>query len=293
MSEAASATPATPPNQRVDVVLRHEMPEARPAPAAQPASRRADTAPAPAPEAEHEPPLRIGSKDEFRQMTVAQFTERLAEESMRGARRTLRQMGIPKTQRDEILASVAEKKGSFTVVKGEELQSLRTAHVELEKVKPTVGQLAEYEKLLGAVADERYATLPEAAQKQLVKRLPKEATARDRLSAIDEYKALLAELKADLTASEKPADGAKPAEAAPAATAKPAEAAPAAPAPAADKKPNPSSTGAPPGPSTPKNTLNALEQWEDINKRSASMAAIFYNKNQREIETLRRARGAQ
>lgn len=263
-TEGTPATPATPAAQRVDVVFRQEAPAA---PAGRPA---AEQLPEPVTR------VQVGEGDDFRSMTTDAFTERLAEERVRGMNILLKQAGVNKEEREAIVRGLTEQKGAYKVIKASDLEALAKAREESEAAKGKLSKLDAYEARLAKVADAEFAALPEKARERLTAKLPKDADAQTRLDAIEDVKAWIADLA--------PATPAAPAAGTPAAPATPA-AAPVTP-PAEPLKP--ATTLAPPGPTPPKvpGALSVLEQYQAlVAKGDRRSAAYFRKEHASEIET--------
>lgn len=205
--------------------------------------------------------------DVIGQMSRKDFENQLAEAEARGARRTIKALGIDKDQRDNVLAKVrsgefvlAPKPKAGDVDYKTEYEKLKPAATELEQLKTRATQDEAFFK---KVADDAFAALPEPAQKYIAAKAGEDP--RGRLNEINMLKE-----SGMLTVGSVVAD-------AKAAAAKAGEA-------------KPATTMASPGPTSPKSEgeKNAYERYLDIEKNQGKiMAAHHYRANRHAIEAAR------
>lgn len=278
------------PSAPAPVVIRHEFAQPPP-PAAKPADREAE------PDKPKPERIRVkGSDTDFRELSLDDYMAQRQADEVEGIRkgvgRALKALGVGKREREAIFKELLDEDNGFEAREGvgrrlvaaKDLEDLQKLKGEYDGAKGKLEKFDAYEKAMLKIADSEMGKLPEAAQKRLKDKLPKDADAATRIAAIEDYKALLAELGVGASGAEKE-------KAAAAAAASGAEK-------AAEAKPGetpakPATTGGPAGPAQPKGpgTLNELQVYEDLTNRGfAARAADYFRQHSTRITQLMRER---
>ena len=208
-------------------------------------------------------PATNGGGDEFKHMTPEAFRQRLEQASEAGARKMLKEFGIPKEQRNEIYEQV--KSGKYVLAPKPKEGDLDYKS-EYEKLKPHAEAAAklqekidkQYKPVFAKMAEEQLAALPESHRKYVAAKVGEKADPEVVLAEIDQMRSF----------------GIIPSGAAPAKEEKPA---------------NPATTMAAPGPSAVANTeITPFEHYEKLKKASPTLAARFKQQFGRAIEATRK-----
>lgn len=179
----------------------------------------------------------------------------------RGARNVLKSAGVPKTERDAVLADIAA--GRLVLAPKPAADAL-DYKAEYEKLKPiateheqTKAKLAKHGEFFKKIADDEFTKLPESAQKYIAQR------------AGDDPEQRLAEIQS-LRES-----GLLPAATTPAAT--------------ETREAKPATTLATPGPKQdkPADQKTAWQEYEQLKKTSSALAAHYYRANSHAIDASR------
>lgn len=175
----------------------------------------------------------------------------------RGARNVLKSAGIPKAERDSVLADITA--GRLVLAPKPAADAL-DYKAEYEKLKPIAAEheqgkakLAKHGEFFKKIADDEFAKLPESAQKYIAQRAGDDAEQR------------LAEIQSLRESGLLPAATPAPREAIPATTL-------AAPGPKQEK---------------PADQKTAWQQYEELKKTSNALAAHFYRANSHVIDASR------
>lgn len=199
------------------------------------------------------------SDDTIRSMSRKDLEKQIQEAEERGAKRTLKSLGIEKDQRESALAKV--RAGEFILAPAPKAGDL-DYKAEYEKVKPILAEheaikarVSQDEMFFKKVADDAFAALPEPAQKYIVAKAGEDP--RQRLSEIDMLKS-----SGLLTVNQVVAD--------------------------AKREAKPATTMASPGPSTPKPeiTKTPFDRHQELLKEGNKILATnYYRANRHAIES--------